>query len=79
MPIKEISPNLQARGMLLLCPLSSSLPPLTTIPLSLTYFEVPSLDPCLQFYRMVNLPNISQMLVNGSKAMIFLSAFGTFC
>ncbi|KAG0565222.1 hypothetical protein KC19_8G174800 [Ceratodon purpureus] len=42
MPVKEISPNLQARCMLLLCPLSSSLPPISTVPLSLTYFEVNS-------------------------------------
>jgi hypothetical protein len=41
MPVKEVSPNLRARCMLLLCPLPPSLPPLTTIPLSLSYFEVP--------------------------------------
>lgn len=45
MPVKEISPNLQACCMLLLSPLPSSIPSLTTIPLSLTYFKVPSPDP----------------------------------
>lgn len=60
-PVKEISPNLQARCMLLYNPLSSSIPPISTIPLSLTYFEVPSPDPFLQILKLMNLHCISQV------------------
>lgn len=42
MPVKEVSPNLRPRCMLLLLSPLPSLPPPSTVPLSLTYFETDS-------------------------------------